>query len=125
MESGALGKIYKDTEVIVKQGQPGDCMYVVQDGLVEIVAETDRGEVQLALRGKGEFFGEIAIFERGVRSATVRAHGEARVLTIDKRNFLRRIYEDPSLSFHMVQTMSSRIRKLSTELAQIRSVQES
>lgn len=117
MESGVLGKIYKDNEVIVKQGEPGDCMYVIQAGLVEVVNETDRGEVLLALRGKGEFFGEMAIFEREARSATVRAVGEALVLTIDKKNFLRRVHEDPSLVFHIVQTLSARIRDLSKELS--------
>ena len=120
MTSGVLGKTYKDTEIIIKQGEPGDCMYVIQDGLVEIVKETDRGEVQLALRGEGEFFGEMAIFEREVRSATVRALGEARILTIDKKNFLQRIHEDPSLAFHLVQIMSSRIRDLSTEVYLLR-----
>jgi CRP-like cAMP-binding protein len=120
MESGVLGKIYKDTEIIIKQGEPGDCMYVIQEGLVEIVNETDRGEVQLALRGQGEFFGEMAIFEREVRSATVRALGEARVLTIDKKNIMRRIHEDPSLAFRLVQTMSARIRELSTEVSLLR-----
>lgn len=120
MESGTLGKIYHDTEIIIKQGEQGDCMYVIQDGLVEIVNETDRGEVLLALRGKGEFFGEMAIFERGVRSATVRALGEAQVLTIDKKNLLRRIHEDPSLAFQLVQAMSARIRALSTEVSDLR-----
>lgn len=116
MESGVLGKIYKDTEVIIKQGDQGDCMYIIQDGLVEIVKETNRGDVLLALRGKGEFFGEMAIFEQEVRMATARAVGEARVLTIDKKNLIRRVNEDPSLAFHLVQTMSSRIRELSTEV---------
>jgi CRP/FNR family transcriptional regulator len=120
MESGELGKIYKDTEIIIKQGDPGDCMYVIQEGLVEVIKETERGEVQLALRGTGEFFGEMAIFEREVRSATVRALGQARVLTIDKKNFLRRIHEDPSLAFQLVQSMSARIRALSTEVSLLR-----
>lgn len=117
MDSGEIGKIYHDAEIIVEQGKPGDCMYVIQEGLVEVVNETIRGEVQLALRGKGEFFGEMSILEREVRSATVRAIGEVRVLTIDKKNFLRRAHEDPSLAFHLVQIMSARIRELSAEVA--------
>jgi CRP-like cAMP-binding protein len=62
----------------------------------------------------------MAIFEQEVRSATVRALGIARVLTIDKKNFMRRIHEDPSLAYHMVQTMSRRIRELSIEITQLR-----
>ncbi len=46
METSAFGKIYKDTEIIIKQGEPGVCVYVVQEGLVEIVKETEQGEVQ-------------------------------------------------------------------------------
>ena len=119
MDSGELGKIYHDAEIIIKQGEQGDWMYIVQEGMVEIVSETEQGEVLLALRGKGEFFGEMAIFERKPRSATVRALGEARVLTLDKKNFLRRIYEDPSSAFQLLQTMSARIRELSMEASLI------
>ena len=124
MDSQELGKLYHDTEIILKQGEHGDYLYIVQSGLVEIVNETDQGEVLLALRGKGEFFGEMAIFEHEVRSATVRAIGEARVLTIDKKNFLRRIYEDPSLAFRLVQTMSARLRELSADMARLQLEQD-
>jgi CRP/FNR family cyclic AMP-dependent transcriptional regulator len=112
MKAGALGKVYPDGEIIIRQGEKGDCIYVVQDGFVEVVKEIDGYNLQLAVLGKGDFFGEMAIFEHEVRMATVRASGEARVLTIDKKNFLRRIHEDPSLAYHLVQVMSSRLRKL-------------
>jgi len=120
MQTGALGKTYQDGEAIFRQGQVGDCMYVIQEGQVEIIAEQDGGEVRLAVRGEGEFFGEMAIFEREVRSATVRALGSARVLTVDEKNFLRRIHQDPSLAYRMVQTLSSRLRELSAEVAKLR-----
>lgn len=119
-KTGALGKVYQDGEIIVRQGEVGDCMYVIQEGQVEVVVEKDGEEVRLAVRGETEFFGEMAIFEREVRMATVRALGQARVLTIDKKNFLRRIHEDPSLAYRIVQTMSRRIRELSAEVAQLR-----
>ncbi len=116
-DSGALGKVYEDREIIVQQGEVGDCMYIIQDGLVEVVVEEDGQEIHIAFRGEGEFFGEMAIFEREVRMATVRALGKARVLTIDEKNFLRRIHEDPSLAYRMVRTMSQRIRALATRIA--------
>jgi CRP-like cAMP-binding protein len=58
----------------------------------------------------------MALFERMPRSATVRALGEVRVLTIDKKTFLRQVHEDPSLAFRILQKMSYRIRELDTEL---------
>lgn len=118
MDTGALGKVYKDGEIIVRQGEVGDCMYVIQEGQVEVIAEEDGEEIHLAVREEGEFFGEMAIFDRDVRSATVRAQGQVRALTVDKKNFLRRIHADPALAFRIVETMSRRLRELQAELTQ-------
>jgi CRP/FNR family transcriptional regulator len=122
MDAGALGKVYQNGEIIVRQGEVGNCMFVIQQGEVEILVEQDGQEVLLAIRGNGEFIGEMAIFDRDVRSATIRARGQARVLTVDKKNFLRRIHEDPSLAFRIVETLSRRIRELTEENARLKSV---
>ena len=120
MTNGALGKIYKDGEVIICEGEEGNCMFVIQEGDVEVFIDGDDGqEIRLAVRGEGDFFGEMAIFDRDVRSATVRALGDARVLTVDKKNFMRRVHEDPSLAFRLVETMSRRIRELGEEVARL------
>jgi flavin-dependent dehydrogenase len=122
MKIGALGKDYQDGEMIVRQGELGDCMYVVQDGYEEVVIESENQQVQLNILGKNEFFGEMAIFEHEIRSATVRALGPARILTVDHKNLLRRVHEDPSLAYHLMQVMSNRVRKLSEEVAQLRRI---
>jgi hypothetical protein len=120
MDPSALGKVYHDGEIIIRQGEMGTCMFVVQEGQVEVVEEKNGHAVRLAVREAGDFFGEMAIFERDVRSATVRALGEARVLTVDDKTFLRRVHEDPSLAYRLVKTMSRRIRDLSTEVAHLK-----
>jgi CRP-like cAMP-binding protein len=120
LDTGVLGKVYQDGQAIVRQGEMGDCMYVIQEGQVEVVADEGDREVRLAVLGAREFFGEMAIFERETRTATVRALDAARVLTVDKRTFLRRIHKDPSLAYHVVQTMSQRIRELDAEVARLR-----
>ena len=84
MVSGALGKIYHDGEEIIRQGNTGESMYVVQSGRVEVLQRSDNGgEQHLAFLEAGNFFGEMSVFEKEVRSATVRAAGEARVLKIE------------------------------------------
>ncbi len=121
MSTGALGKVYRDGEVMVRQGGVGNCMYVIQAGQAEVLRELENNkETRLAVLGEGDFFGEMAIFEREVRSATVRALGEARVLTVDEKTFLRRIHNDPSLAYRIVQTMSRRIRELDAEVTRLR-----
>lgn len=112
-----LGKKYKAGDVIFRQGDSGDCMYVIQTGEVEALAERDGGEMRLRTMGPNEFFGEMALFEKEVRTATIRATQPTRVLTVDKKNFLGGIHEDPSLAFRIVQTMSHRIRDLTDRLA--------
>jgi CRP-like cAMP-binding protein len=120
MTSGALGKVYKDGEIIIRQGDVGDCMYVVQEGQVEIVDSVGDQEVRLAVRRAGDFIGEMAVLEREVRSASVRALGDARLLTVDKRNLLSRIHEDPSFAYRLIQSLCSRVRELSSEVAQLK-----
>jgi CRP-like cAMP-binding protein len=120
MTEGALGKVYEDGDVVMRQGEVGDCLYVVQEGRVEVVAEREGTETVLRELGEGEMVGEMAIFDRIVRSATVRAKGRARLLTVDRKNFLRRVNEDPSIAFRIVETMSRRIRDLSQEVVDLR-----
>lgn len=112
-----LGKKYKDREIIVRQGETGSCMYVIQQGEVEVVADAKGGELKLRTLGPNDFFGEMALFEEETRTATIRTKGSARILTIDKKSFLGGIHEDPSLAFRIVQTMSHRIRDLTDRLA--------
>jgi CRP/FNR family cyclic AMP-dependent transcriptional regulator len=117
MDDSALGRVYADGEIVVQQGEVGDCMFTIQEGRLEVLAfQEGRGDVRVGIMEKGAIFGEMAIFEREVRSATVRALGEARVLTIDKKTFLRRVQEDPSLAFNLLRNMSQRIRRLTEQV---------
>jgi CRP/FNR family transcriptional regulator, cyclic AMP receptor protein len=112
--------VYQDGEVICRQGDPGDVLFVVQEGRLEIVREEGGAETILRVVGKHELVGEMAVFDRVVRSATVRAKGTARVLTLDKRNFMRRLNEDPTLAFRVIETMARRVRELSSQVVELR-----
>jgi CRP/FNR family cyclic AMP-dependent transcriptional regulator len=117
METGGLGKTYKDGEVIIKQGDSGNCMYIIQSGEVEVLRDNNGTEVQLAKRYKGDFIGEMALFSREVRGATIRSSGDSRILTVDRKNLLNSIQKDPSLAFRIIETLSKRVRDLSEEIA--------
>ena len=118
--SGGLGRLYQDGEAIVRQGEIGSSMFVIQAGRVGIYVESDQGSKLLRHLGPGDCFGELALFDEDVRSATVRAEGDARVLTLDKRTLLRRFYEDPSLAYRVVKTLATRVRQLTDELTEAR-----
>lgn len=120
IEEGELGRVYRAGERIITQGEPGDTMYVIQSGRAEVILEGSNGEIRLTILKAGDVFGEMALFTKEPRSATVRALDQARVLTVDKRVFLKRVHEDPSLAFHILQKMSGRIRELSEEIGRLR-----
>jgi len=121
MKTGELGKIYLDGEAIIRQGEPGDRMYIVQTGTVAVIGQKSGGvEFHIANLKEGDIFGEMALFEQETRSATVRALGEARVISIDKKGFLRRVHEDPSLAYRLMQQMSQRIRRMNVEIARLK-----
>ena len=121
MKTGELGKIYLDGESIIRQGEPGDRMYIVQTGTVAVIGQKSGGvEFHITNLKEGDIFGEMALFEQETRSATVRALGEARVISIDKKGFLRRVHEDPSLAYRLMQQMSQRIRRMNVEIARLK-----
>ena len=124
MGRGALGTVFEDGEFIIRQGEQGDCMYVVQRGKVEVLQHSDSGEQHLAYLEPGDFFGEMAVFEKEARSASVKAVGESMVLKVDKKTLLRRITEDPLLAINLLKHMSHRIRALDELVSHYQSVPE-
>jgi CRP-like cAMP-binding protein len=116
MAEGALGKDFSDGDIICRQGELGDRMFIIQAGRA-VVLHTHKGaEKVVGVLGPGEVFGEMSIFEKQPRSATVRAKGATRVLTLDKKWFLKQIQKDPSLAWRVMEQMSRRIRNLDAEV---------
>jgi len=100
--------------VAVKQGEPGDAMYLILDG--ELRARTMSGgkETILSTFGPGDFFGDMALFDHGPRSADVVANVDSTVLKFSTTAFNRLMMEAPGLAAPFLQatakTMAARIR---------------
>lgn len=82
--------------IIVRKGDPGDSMYFIASGTVQVAIE--KGAVQL---GEGDFFGEMALLYRGPRTATVTALSSTDLLVLDADDFLRLVDQIPSLKRHI------------------------
>lgn len=111
MKNNSLGHFYKDGEIVIKQGTVGDCFYVIQEGTVEVVDESGDKEIVLAQLKEPDFFGEMGLFEKDVRSCTIRAKGDAKILTMDKKSLYKSIQQDPSLAFRLLEKLSNRLRE--------------
>jgi hypothetical protein len=112
-----LGKLYQDGELIIKQGDSGNCMYVIRSGKVDVIIEENGQETHLTTLQDGDFFGEMALFEKEKRSTSVKAKGQVQIITIDKKTLLKRIKEDPTLAFRLLEKMSFRLRELNQKIS--------
>jgi CRP-like cAMP-binding protein len=115
-----LGRTYQPGEHIVSEGEVGDCMFVMQEGTAEVIRNENGVPTVIDTMVAGDLFGEMAILENTVRSSTVRARDAVRALTIDRRTFLRRIQEDPSLAMRVLDVMCRRVRNLDTTVARLK-----
>lgn len=92
MDSVQAEKTFKAGDVIMRQGEPGDCAYFIEEGQVEIVMDNHGGQVHhVGTRGKGTIIGEMAIVDDQPRIATVRAVEDCKMLEITRDDFSRRI----------------------------------
>lgn len=120
----ALEREYKEGETIIREGDRGAEFYIIKKGEVSILKKSDGHEIVLSVLGQGEFFGEMAIFEKMPRSATVRANKPTVVQIMFPGSFLVSIRQDPILTFQILQKMSKRIRTLSDELTRLKEEHE-
>ena len=120
MSTGLTGRVYQDGEVIVRQGEVGRCMYVIVSGKAEVLDQAGGKEVRLAVLGPKDSFGELAVFDRERRSATVRAMGQVRTIILDQKTFEKSVIDQPWLAFRVLEKMSQRIRELDREVAELK-----
>ena len=97
---------------VFQEGAPGDGVYFVKDGLVEIsgIVGGDTRRVFSRL-GPGEFFGEMAVIEQHPRSATATALQDTEVYFIPRGEMLALIGRSPALAFSLLQQISHRLRE--------------
>ncbi len=95
------GARYRQGEVILRQGEPGDAFYIIRSGRIVITSAVGGVETQVEERGPGEYIGEIALLQRGPRTATARALTDLEVWVLEAADFdrvvARQVDAGPSL----------------------------
>ena len=105
-------------ELVLQEGDPGDSLYVVLDGELEVTKRHGRQEVLLAVYKAGQFFGEMALLEQTPRSASVRTLRESRLLVISQAAFQTLLSCSPSAPLKILHTVTSRLRSTESMLIQ-------
>jgi CRP/FNR family cyclic AMP-dependent transcriptional regulator len=110
--------------VIFKHGDVGEKLYVIVEGRVRIVREVSgMGEEALAVVGPGEVFGEMALLDDAVRSATARVHERARLLAIHRDAFEDLLFVHKDLAYevlwNVVRMLTRRLRETNDRFAML------
>jgi CRP-like cAMP-binding protein len=92
---------------IFEEGEPGERLYVVKSGSVSLAA----GGRELETVGPGGLFGEMAVIDRGPRSATAVAESDGELVAIDKRRFWFLVQETPYFAEIVMRVMADRLRR--------------
>jgi len=104
-------KKYRKDEDIFSEGEVGDALYILVSGVVKVFRTSSDGRIKtLALLQKGDFLGEMAILEKEIRSANVRAVEDAEMLVINRRDFEASLTTNPQIAFKIMETLCARLR---------------
>jgi CRP-like cAMP-binding protein len=110
--------------VVVRQGDPGDAMYLILEGELRARVVIGDQEMILSTFGPGEFFGDMSLFDHGPRSADVVANADCILIRIAATAFDRLTREAPSLATPFLQatsrTLAARIRADNKRLSQMK-----
>ncbi len=98
---------------LVRQGETGDRMYVVDDGRLEVLVAGPGGERRVATLEAGDFFGEMALLSGAPRNATVRAATPGRLFALTSRDFMALLERHPSIRTEVDRVVEARASALS------------
>src|SRR5437870_10647741 len=110
---------FKDGEVIFNEHDRGDALYVVDEGAVRIwVTDEDVKDVTLAELKPGEFFGELAVLDRGERSTSATAIGDTTLHRLSSDDFQQFLMEHPDCAIDIICEIGARMRQTNQLVSQ-------
>lgn len=110
------GQTLDEGKVIFREGEPGDKMYIIQEGSVRITKCMGPTEHVLAVLGKGEFFGEMAIVSNTPRSATATAASTVKLLSFNREGFISMIEKNARIALNIIDKLSRRLQQANLQI---------
>ena len=98
-------------EIIFKQGEPGDSLFIIIDGIVRVFLEPGGRSREIACLGPGECFGEMALLTDEPRSADIEAMTDLVLLKLSRDRFNQLIKKHPSLGVNFAGLLASRLQQ--------------
>jgi CRP/FNR family transcriptional regulator, cyclic AMP receptor protein len=102
-------RILSPGETIFDQGDPGDNLYVIQSGEIELIREIPSKQRVVARLGPGDFFGELGLVNGERRNARAVAVNAARVIALDRETLEAMCIDQPEIAIRMIRVLVSRL----------------
>ena len=115
-----LEQSFAKGDVLFREGEPGDRMYVIIDGKVKLgQTSVDGRESLLAVLGPGEMFGELSLFDPGLRTSTATALTEAVVVGLSHEQLQPWLDGRPAVAAALLQALARRLRRTNEAMADL------
>ena len=102
---------FEDGEVLFHRGDAADCAYVIMEGAVDVLSDTDDGIVVATTLHANELFGELGVITNEARSATLRAKGTLQALRISDEMFLKLLADNADLALDVMRQLSLKLTR--------------
>lgn len=113
---------YRKGDCVFVEGDSGENMYIVHTGRVRIYRTIGTQQIELAMFEKGDFFGEMAMFEHRPRSACAEAVEDTELLSIDPPTFADMIRANPEIAVRMMRKYSIRLREANKKIEELAAI---
>ncbi len=104
-------KSYKKGSTLFVEGMPGEVLYIVVDGKVDIIKKTKEGDKLIAQLGAGEILGEMSLIDSGPRTASGKTSEDSRLIVITKNSFSEMLDSDPRIAAKILMVLLKIINK--------------
>lgn len=107
-----IRRAFRKGESIFRQGEPGGHLYLIESGRVKISSLSPDGrEVLVAIIGPGEIFGELSLFDAGLRTADARTMEETVLHALSHDIFRHYVEAHPKVAWELLRILASRLRR--------------
>ncbi|MCP6761665.1 MAG: Crp/Fnr family transcriptional regulator [Fischerella sp. CENA71] len=114
--SVAVEHEYPAGRAVLMEDAWGNAVYLIVSGWVKVRRTIGEDSIALAILGRGDFFGEMAILDESPRSTDVIALSAVKLLSISREKFIHILFKDPQLHHRMLQLMVRRLRHANVRL---------
>ncbi|MEO3706260.1 Crp/Fnr family transcriptional regulator [Trichormus azollae] len=107
---------YPSGRAVLMEDAWGNAVYFLISGWVKVRRTNGYNSVTIAILGRGDFFGEMAVLDESPRSTDVVALSPVKLLTVSRERFIQILFKDPQLHHRMLQLMVRRVRQINMRL---------